>query len=51
MANVNPNNGNKTHSDILLWDTFKSDTIFHWSLTFIIGIFQFHCRSEHKQVH
>ena len=33
MSKVNPNNGNKTKSDICLWDIFKSDIIFHWSQT------------------
>ena len=31
MTIMNPNNENETKSDIILWDKFKSDTIFHWS--------------------
>ena len=27
MTKVNPNNGNETRSDILLWNTSKSDII------------------------
>ena len=57
MTKVNSNNGNETKSDISPWDIFKSDIIIlHWSentkilMTFIIGTFQFHCKSEHKQV-
>ena len=44
MAKVNPNHGNETRYGIF----------FHWSqntnMTFVIAIFQFHCKSEHKQV-
>ena len=28
MTNVNPNNGNKTKSDIFSWEIFRSDPIF-----------------------
>ena len=31
MTAVNPNNGNETKSDIISWDLFKFDIIFHWS--------------------
>ena len=31
MTKVKPNNGNETKSDIVPWDIFKSDIIFHWS--------------------
>ena len=56
MTKVNPNNGNETKSDIFPWNIFKFDVIFDWpqntkmSMTFRIGVFQFHCKSEHKQV-
>ena len=30
MTKANPNNGNKTKSDIFPWDTFKSDTMFFY---------------------
>ena len=49
--------------EIFSCDIFKSDIIFHWSqilfikivfnnisMTFIIDIFQFHCKSDHTQV-
>ena len=55
MATVNLNNANETKLDIFSWDIFKSDIIFqssqnkkNISMTFIIGMFQFHCKSEHK---
>ena len=38
MTEVNPRNGNETKSDILPWDIFKSDIIFHSSQN--IKIFQ-----------
>ena len=28
MTKMNPNNGNKTKSDIFLWDIFKSGIVF-----------------------
>ena len=31
VTKVNTNNGNETKSDILSWDIFKSDILFHWS--------------------
>ena len=30
MTKVNPNNESGVKSDIFLWETFKSDIIFHW---------------------
>ena len=49
MTKLNPNNGKH-----FSWDIFEFDIIFHWSqnnqnisLTFTIGIFKFHCESEH----
>ena len=30
MTEMNPNNGNKSKSDIFSWDIFKSDIVFHW---------------------
>ena len=30
MTKLNPNNGNKTKSDISLWDIFKSNTYFFY---------------------
>ena len=54
MTRVNPNNGNETKSDIFSWDIFKSGIIIHLSqnisMGFIIGIFQFNCKSEQKKV-
>ena len=55
MAKVNPNNENETKSDIFSMDIFKSDITFHWAhntkiFQFIIDIFQFHRKSEPKQV-
>ena len=54
MTKVNSNNGNETKSDIFPWVIFKSDIIFHWlqntKMTFIIGAFQFNCKSMHKHV-
>ena len=31
MTAANPNNGNETKSDIISWDLFKFDIVFHWS--------------------
>ena len=55
MTKVNPNNENETKSDIFSMDIFKSDLAFHWAqntkiFQFIIDIFQFHRKSEPKQV-
>ena len=56
MAKVNSNNGNETKADNFLWGMCKSDIVFHQFqnakilMTFMIGIFQFHCKSEDKQV-
>ena len=57
MTKAKPNNGYETKSEIFSMDIFKSDIIFHCSknteivtMTFIIDIFQLHCKSEHKQV-
>ena len=30
MTKLNTKNGNETKSDILAWDIFKPDLIFHW---------------------
>ena len=47
----NPNNGNETKSDIFSCDIFKFGIIFvNHKMTFIIGIFQFNCKSERKIV-
>ena len=54
MITMNPNNGNETNSDIFRWDIFKFDTISFFNrkiLTYFNeSIFQFHCKSERKQV-
>ena len=57
MTKVNPKNGIETKSDISPWDIFKYDSIFICSQNtkkiqklLYIGIFQFCCKSEHKQV-
>ena len=56
MTKENPNNSNETKSDNFPWDIFKSNIIFTGQKilknfnNFIIGIFQFHCKFEHKQV-
>ena len=59
MIKVNPSNRNKTTWDLFLWDKFKFHIWHHFSLVakyqmismnFIIGIFQTHFRTEHKQV-
>ena len=59
MTKVNPSNGNnenKIKLGIFPQDIFKSDISFHWSQNTELfqwlkfGIFQFNCKSEHKQV-
>ena len=58
MTKVKPNNAKETKSNIFPWDIFKSDIIFDqlqntkifYVNDFIIGTFQFYCKSEHKQV-
>ena len=53
MTKVNPNNGSETNSYFFPWDIFKSKSVAKYeniSLIFVIGIFQFNCKSEHKQV-
>ena len=56
MTTVNPNNGNETKSDIF-HETYSNLASFvlgfkilKISMAFIIGFFQVHCKSEHKQV-
>ena len=39
MTNVNPNNGNKTKSNIFSWEIFRSDPIFFF-LSKNIKVFQ-----------
>ena len=56
MTKVNPNNGRETKSDIFSWDILKSDTnfighkILKYFNDFLMGVFKFHCKIEHKQV-
>ena len=55
MTKMNPNNGNKTKSDIFPWDIFKSGKslavkYLNISKTFIIDTFQSLCKREHNQV-
>ena len=56
MTKMNPNNGNQTKSDNFhrtyanLTSFFIGRRTLNISMTFIIAIFQFHCKSEHKQV-
>ena len=56
MTEVNPNNDNETNSDIFLghieiWDHFLLVAKYvNFSMTFIISIFQFYCKSEDKEV-
>ena len=57
MTKVTSSNENKSKSDIFRWDIFKSETIsffiekcYSISMTFIFDTFQFHCKSESKQV-
>ena len=54
MSKVNPNKRNETNSEIFPWDIYKSDIIFigrkilTFSMIFVIGTFQFNCKSEHN---
>ena len=56
MTKVNPSNGNETKSDIFhgtyshLTSFFIGPKILKYFNVIVIGIFQFHCKSEHKQV-
>ena len=54
MTKVNPKNGNEAKSDIF-HETYSNLTSFfigrkmlNISMILITGIFQFHCKSEHK---
>ena len=51
MTKLNPNNRNEAKSDIFRVTCFSFVTKY-WNIwmTFIIDIFQFHCRREHTQV-
>ena len=51
MSKVNPNKRNETNSEIFPWDIYKSDIfigrkILTFSMIFVIGTFQFNCKSE-----